>query len=91
MNPIENAMPTNAIAFPRFLTSETSVMMAMLNDILPLLMPPTNRANTNKKKFDDSAHNTYEHAIPTCESMFLKISTNSINFKYSNFGCLPSL
>lgn len=65
MKPIENAIPTNAIAFPRFFKSDTSVMIAILKEMLPLLRPPTNRASTNKKKFDDSAHSTYEHEIPT--------------------------
>lgn len=65
MKPIENAMPTNAMAFPRFFTSDTSVMMAMLSEIFPLLRPPINRASTNMKKFDDIAHSTYEHEIPT--------------------------
>lgn len=67
MNPIEKAMPTNAMALPRFFKSETSVMIAMLSEIFPLLRPPTNRANTNKKKFDDNAHRKYEHEIPTCK------------------------
>lgn len=67
MKPIENAIPTNAIAFPRFFKSDTSVMIAMLNEILPLLRPPTKRASTNKKKFDDIAQRTYEHEIPNCK------------------------
>lgn len=65
MNPTENAMPTNAMALPRFFASETSVMTAMLSDMFPLLSPPTNRASTNIKKFDENAHITYEHAMPT--------------------------
>lgn len=64
INPIENAIPTNAIALPRVFKSDTSVMIAMLNEILPLLSPPTKRAKTNKKKFDDTAQRTYEHEIP---------------------------
>lgn len=63
-NPSENAIPTRAIALPRLLTSDTSVIIAMLNDILPLLMPPTKRAITNMRKFDETAHITYEHEIP---------------------------
>lgn len=64
INPMEKAMPTNAIALPRFFKSDTSVMIAMLSEILPLLRPPTKRASTNKKKFDDNAQSTYEHDIP---------------------------
>lgn len=66
MKPSEKAMPTNAIDRPRCLISDTSVMTAMLKEMLPLLSPPTNRASTNIKKFDDTAHNTYEDAIPIC-------------------------
>lgn len=69
MNPIENAMPTNAIAFPRFFISDTSVMIAMLSEIFPLLRPPTNRASTKMKKFDDSAQSTYESEIPAYKPM----------------------
>lgn len=65
INPIENAIPTNAMAFPRFFMSDTSVMIAILSEMLPLLRPPTNRASTNIKKFDDNAHSTYEIEIPT--------------------------
>lgn len=66
IKPIENAIPTNAIAFPRFLISETSVIIAILNDIFPLLRPPTKRANTNSRKFDDIAQSMYEHEMPIC-------------------------
>lgn len=69
MNPTENAMPTNAMAFPRFFKSDTSVMMAMLSEMLPLLRPPTNRASTKMKKFDDSAQSTYDSEIPACKPM----------------------
>lgn len=55
IKPNENAIPTKAIPFPRFFEFETSVIIAMLNEILPLLRPPTNRANTNKPKFDEIA------------------------------------
>lgn len=65
MKPIENAMPTNAMAFPRLFVSDTSVMIAMLSEILPLLRPPRNRASTNIRKFDDSAQSKYEHEMPT--------------------------
>lgn len=65
MNPTEKAMPTNAMALPRFFASDTSVMMAMLSDIFPLLSPPTNRANTKMKKLDENAHITYDIEIPT--------------------------
>lgn len=65
INPMENAIPTNAIALPRFFKSDTSVMMAILNEMFPLLRPPTNRANTNKKKFDENAQRIYEHEIPS--------------------------
>lgn len=65
---MENAMPTNAIALPRVFRSDTSVIIAMLNEMFPLLRPPTKRANTNKKKFDDIAQRIYEHEIPNCET-----------------------
>lgn len=68
MKPMENAMPTNAIALPRVFKSETSVIMAILNEMFPLLSPPTKRANTNKKKFEDTAHKIYEHEIPNCQN-----------------------
>lgn len=55
IKPNENAMPTNAIPLPRFFEFDTSVIIAILKEILPLLRPPTNRANTNKPKFDEIA------------------------------------
>lgn len=57
MKPNENAMPTRAMARPRFLSSDTSVMMAMLSDMFPLERPPTKRAMTKIRKFDETAHN----------------------------------
>lgn len=68
MNPTENAMPTKAMAFPRFFMSDTSVMMAILSEMLPLLRPPTNRAITKMKKFDDIAQSTYDSEIPNCNT-----------------------
>lgn len=65
MNPTENAMPTKAMALPRFFASDTSVIMAILNDMFPLLSPPTKRASTKIKKFDENAHITYDNEIPT--------------------------
>lgn len=65
MKPTENAMPTNAIALPRFFASDTSVKMAILSDMFPLLSPPTNLASTKIRKFDENAHMMYETAIPT--------------------------
>lgn len=64
INPNENAIPTNAIALPRVFVFDTSVIIAMLNDILPLLKPPTKRAITNIAKFFDIAHKPYDDAIP---------------------------
>lgn len=71
MKPIENAMPTNAIAFPRFFISDTSVMIAMVSEMLPLLRPPRNRASTKIRKFDDNAQSKYEHEIPTLKRNYL--------------------
>ena len=65
MKPREKAIPTRAIPLPRFFSSETSVMIAMLSDMFPLLKPPMKRARTNIWKFDDIAHNAYEQAMPT--------------------------
>lgn len=64
MNPNENAIPTKAIAFPRFFVSEESVIIAMPREMFPLLKPPTKRARTNSWKLEDIAHKTYEHAMP---------------------------
>lgn len=66
MKPSEKAIPTKAIPLPRLRTSETSVMIAMLSEMLPLLKPPTNRAKTKSRKFDDIAQIKYEHEIPIC-------------------------
>lgn len=56
MKPNEKAIPTSAIPLPRFFAFDTSVIMAILSEILPLLRPPTKRANTNNVKFVDIAH-----------------------------------
>lgn len=50
INPNEKAIPTNAIAFPRFCWLETSVITAIQIEILPLLKPPTKRASTKSRK-----------------------------------------
>lgn len=72
-------MPTNAIALPRVFRSDTSVMIAMLNEMFPLLRPPTKRASTNRKKFDDMAQRIYEHEIPNW-----KLKINKMSDKYRN-------
>lgn len=64
MKPSEKAIPTKAIPFPRFWWFDTSVIIAMLKEMLPLLMPPTNLAKTNNAKLFDIAHNPYEKATP---------------------------
>lgn len=76
MKPIENAIPTKAIARALAFVSDTSVIMAMLNEIFPLLRPPTKRANTKIKKFDDIAHNTYENEIPIWNNKKKKLIKN---------------
>ena len=55
IKPNENAIPTSAIPLPRLAALETSVIMAILNDMLLLLRPPTNRAKANKAKFWETA------------------------------------
>ncbi len=55
MNPIENAMPTKAIPLPRLFLFETSVITAILREILPLLKPPIIRAITNIPKLFETA------------------------------------
>lgn len=64
MNPNEKAIPTKAIPLPRFFSFDTSVMMAILRDMLPLLNPPTKRASTKMAKFVDNAQTPYEAAMP---------------------------
>lgn len=58
MNPIEKAMPTRAIPFPRLFLFDTSVITAMLSEMLPLLKPPIIRAITKIPKFLDKAQIT---------------------------------
>lgn len=55
MNPSEKAIPTKAIPLPRFFSFDTSVMMAILSEMFPLLRPPMKRANTKMAKFEDNA------------------------------------
>lgn len=64
INPNEKAMPTKAIPLPRFFSLDTSVMTAILSEILPLLKPPMKRANTKMAKFVDQAQMPYDAAIP---------------------------
>lgn len=64
MKPSEKATPTRAMPRPRFRTLDTSVMTLMQSDMLPLLMPPTTRAITNKAKLLENAQIRYESAIP---------------------------
>jgi len=52
------------IAFPLVFGEVTSLMIAIDRLIFPLLMPPTNLANTNIPKFVEKAHKRYENAIP---------------------------
>ena len=52
------------IPFPRVLMEETSVIIAILNETLPLLIPPINRARINKTKLLDNAQSMYDIAIP---------------------------
>lgn len=64
IKPSENATPTKAMPRPRVLPLLTSVMMDMLNDILPLLRPPTKRAKTKTAKLRENAHSKYDKAMP---------------------------
>lgn len=83
MNPTENAIPTKAMALPRFFASDTSVIMAILSDMFPLLSPPTKRASTKMKKFDENAHITYDNEIPTYflvnEQSYLECTMHIVN------------
>lgn len=58
IKPSENAIPIRAIPFPLCFIEHTSAIIAILKDTFPLLIPPTNLANTNKNKLLDSAHIT---------------------------------
>lgn len=53
------------IPMPLVAEVETSVMIAMDRLTLPLLIPPTIRANTKNVKLCESAHIMYDEAIPT--------------------------
>src|SRR6266487_1078648 len=65
INPIENAIPINAIPFPLFDSEETSVTIDGLKLIFALLKPPTVRdIRNNAKLLFDNIHNRYEHDIP---------------------------
>lgn len=55
IKPSEKATPTRAIPRPRVLTLDTSVMTDMHRDMLPLLIPPTKRAKTNRAKLLEQA------------------------------------
>lgn len=54
------------IPLPLVASDETSAITAIERLTLPLLMPPITLANTNRAKFLDNAHITYENAIPNC-------------------------
>lgn len=86
MNPTENAMPTRAMALPRFFVSDTSVIMAILSDMFPLLSPPTKRASTKIKKFDENAHITYETEIPTYFICWVNKRNDEKCARQSQFG-----
>lgn len=64
IKPKENATPTKAMARLRIRVLETSVIMDMAMEMLPLLKPPIKRAKTNIAKFRERAHNKYDKAIP---------------------------
>lgn len=49
---------------PLFFSDKMSAIIAMLNETLPLLMPPINLASTNKHKLLDKAHRIYDNAMP---------------------------
>jgi hypothetical protein len=51
---------------PLVANDETSAITAIARLTLPLLIPPTILATTKRAKFFDSAHKTYEDAIPIC-------------------------
>jgi hypothetical protein len=51
---------------PLVADDETSAITAIERLTLPLLIPPTILANTKSAKLFDTAHNTYEDAIPIC-------------------------
>ena len=56
------------IALARLFGAVTSVMMAKLMLMLPLLIPPMTRAITNTVKLCDNTQSAYDTAIPTCHS-----------------------
>jgi len=56
------------IPLARLLGGVTSLMMAKLRLMLPLLTPPMMRATTNTVKLCETAHTAYDSAIPTCRN-----------------------
>lgn len=52
--------------------SETSAITAVARLTLALLIPPTARAKTKRKKLSAMTHKAYEAAIPICKIQLLK-------------------
>lgn len=58
----------HTIPIPRVFIVDTSVIIAILSDTFPLLIPPKNLASIKIAKFVDSAQSTYDNIIPNCKS-----------------------
>lgn len=58
------SMYYHTMPIPLVFTDDISVMIAMLRDTLPLLIPPTILAIINMAKLLENAHNKFDITMP---------------------------